>query len=338
MRSSTSSFERAVPPGRWGATWVVALVVAAVVVVRFELFVRARGYQPSIKDDEYAWTWERAKVSTSSPRTVAVLGSSRVLLGFSGAAFTETLPGWTYAQLGVLGSTPIGTLLDLARDPSFKGVAIVEVSEYAFYQISWTSQDKYVDAYQRRWREVGAMLERALATEVQSRVATLATRGIGTFGKWLENGEWPVPPHVVTYADRTRYADFSLVDVERQRQNRREQLESFEKTSRDPAPWLADAALIEPAIAQIQARGGQVVYLRMPTCAERWEADERMFPKARFWDVLARRTRAITIHFKDHPELARLQCPDISHLDGKDAPRFTRTVLAILRDRGVFAR
>ncbi len=338
MRSSTSSFERAVPPGRWGATWLVALVVAIAVIVRFELFVRARGYQPSVKDDEYAWSWERAKVSTSSPRTVAVLGSSRILLAFSPTAFRETLPGWTYAQLGVLASTPIATLWDLARDPSFRGIAIVDASEYAFYQSSWPSQAKYVDTYHRRWRAVGAMAERALATKVQSHIATLATRGISTFGKWLEHDEWPVPPHVVTHADRTRYADFSLVDVERQRQNRREQLESSDQTSRDPALWLADAMLIEPAIAQIQARGGQVVYLRMPTCAERWEADEHKFPKARFWDELARRTHAITIHFKDVPELARIECPDISHIDSKDGPHFTRTVLQVLRDRGVLAR
>jgi hypothetical protein len=74
----------------------------------------------------------------------------------------------------------------------------------------------------------------------------------------------------------------------------------------------------------------------MPTCDERWEADERMFPKALFWDQLAARTHAMAIHFKDYPTLASFPCPDTSHLDKRDAPAFTRGLLEILRQRGVF--
>jgi hypothetical protein len=76
----------------------------------------------------------------------------------------------------------------------------------------------------------------------------------------------------------------------------------------------------------------------MPTCDERWTSDETVFPKARFWDQLAARTRAISIHFKDYPELSKFACPDTSHIASKDAPEFTRGVLAILKARGVLDR
>jgi hypothetical protein len=63
-----------------------------------------------------------------------------------------------------------------------------------------------------------------------------------------------------------------------------------------------------------------------------------MTPKAQFWDVLATRTRAVTVHFKDYPELAKFPCPDTSHIASKDGPEFTHALLEILRARGVFDR
>ncbi len=335
MPSSTSSFERAVPAGRWGATWLVVVAVVAAIVVRYELFVRSRGYQPSVKDDEFAWAWQRARVSDDSPHTVALLGSSRIMLAFSPQGFAAELPGWRYVQLGVNGTTPIGALWDLARDPHFRGIAIVDAYESAFYRVSWVAQDRYIAAYHRRWRAVGAMAERALATEVQSHLAMLATRGVHTFGKLWRTGHWPNPPYVRTFPDRTRFADFSLTDVGRQRSGRVEAIKTFEATMGPPDQWLAEALAIEPAVAAIQARGGNVVYVRMPTCDERWAYDERHAPKAQYWDQLAARTKATTIHFKDDPILASFPCPDTSHIASKDGPAFTRRLLQVLRDRHV---
>lgn len=338
MHSSTSSFERAVPEGRWGATWLAAIAVVVVVVVAFELFVRAHGYRPSIKDDEYSWAWQRGRVSDGSHHTVAVLGTSRILLAFSGDTFAEALPRWRFVQLAIDGSAPIGPLRDLAADPDFRGIALVDVQERHFYRHDWSVADPYIETYHRRYRAVGAMLERRLATAVQSRVALLTTRGVHTFAKLFRSGTWPRPPYTVTHADRTQYADFSLADVARYRNARLQRIEGWNHSTADPESWLADALAVEPAVTAIQARGGNVVYVRMPTCDERWDFDEQTTPKALFWDRLAARTRAITIHFKDYPELARFECPDTSHLDSKDGPAFTRALLEILRARGVFAR
>jgi hypothetical protein len=48
-----------------------------------------------------------------------------------------------------------------------------------------------------------------------------------------------------------------------------------------------------------------------------------IFPKKDYWDAFAARTSALCIHFKDLPQLASFDCPDLSHLDRNDAPRFT---------------
>jgi hypothetical protein len=336
VRSSTSRFDRGVPRGNWGRIWLTVLVVVVAFAIRYERFLRSRGYHPSVKDDEYAWAWERGRVSDRNPTTVALVGSSRIMLDFSVQTFAETLPNSRYDQLGVNGTTPMATLLDLSRDPDFRGIAIVDVSERAFNRAAWHAQQDYVDTYHRRGREIGAMAERWLATQIQSRLALLSTRGVVILDGLWRNGAWPKPPYVTTHADRTRYADFTLTDLETKLTRRLAKIETWEDESPDRKEWLDNALAIEPAVSAIQARGGKVVYVRMPTCDELWDADERMFPKALFWDQLAARTHAVAIHFKDDAELASFQCPDTSHLDARDAPAFTRALLRILRARGVF--
>jgi hypothetical protein len=318
-------------------TWLVALALVGGTVIGLERFVRDRGYAPSIKDDDYSWAWQRAR-ATGSPHTVAVLGASRIQLAFSSQAFHEVLPGWRSVQLAVDGTQPVSTLRDLAGDPAFRGVVIVEMIEDGFVAANWNRQDAQVAAYHRRWRAPGAMAERWLATEVQSRLALVGAAGTRALGSLAGGHGWPAPPYVVTHGDRTQFADFALADLPALRRRQLARIGTPAPSDEAAArAWLDDALALEPFVTAIQARGGQVVYLRMPTCDERWAADELSTPKARFWDQLAGRTRAITIHFRDQPTLAGFACPDTSHLASKDGPPFTRALLEILISRGVIA-
>lgn len=325
---------RPVPAGPWGRTWVTALAIIVVSIAGLEWVARRHGYQPSVKDDEYAWAWQRMRVSDNSPHTVALVGTSRILLAFSSSAFRQMLPGYKPVQLAIDGTQPGGALIDLANDPAFRGVVIVDTLESGITPDDWHRVDSYVRAYHRRWRELGAMADRWLSTLVESHLALLSARGMSVLTHGLRS-----PPYVTTFADRTQHADYSRTNVAFHRQL---QLDRIRKVMALPPPtaqnadqWLHTALEMEPYIDRIQARGGRVVYVRMPVCDERWVADQRTVPKALFWDRLAARTHALTIHFADYPTLRDFACPDTSHLDSKDAPRFTRALLAILIQRGV---
>ncbi len=324
MPSSTSNFERGIPGGSWGKTWIAVIALVVPLVVALELGVRARGFEPSVTDDAHLWAWQRTRASDRSPSTVVLIGASRILLAFSPQAFTEELPGRRYVQLAIQGTSPVAALRDLALDPAFRGVVIADFAEYMLAFDPWSPWPEQLHAYHRRWRAPGAMAERWLATHVQSRLALLAVDGLRT-----------TPRYVTMAADRTRYADYRKTDVSELREVQEMRVGNLDLTEQDPRPWLVNALQHEMFVALIQARGGKVVYLRMPTCDARWAADEAMLPKAKFWDVLARHTRATTIHFRDHAELSGFACPDTSHLDSKDGPRFTRGLIAVLRARGV---
>ncbi len=330
MPSSTSS-SRVIPDIRWGATWLVALGIVVVAAISLELFVRGRGYQPSVKDDEYGWAWQRGRAD-GPPHVMAVLGASRIQLGFSAEAFHEVLPDWRAVQLAIDGTQPAGSLRDLAEDPEFRGIALVETTEDGFFAANRDRQDAPIAAFHRRWRAPGAMAERWLATEVQSHVALVSAGGLRTLASLAGGHGWPKPPYVVTHADRTQFADFALADLAAQRKRQIARIGT--PVEADADAWLADAMGEEPLIDAIVARGGKVVYLRMPTCDERWAADEIATPKAKFWDRLVARTHAIAVHFRDEPTLRDFPCPDMSHIASKDGPRFTRALLAILVARG----
>jgi len=326
---------RPVPGGRWGLVWLCTLAIVGGSVVGLERFVRGRGYVPSVKDDEYMWSLERARAADNSPRTMAILGASRILLAFSPHAFRETLPQWKYVQLAKQGSFPLAALRDLAFDSRFRGVALVDLAEGGFDTINAESQASLVATYHKGWRSFGQLAERVLETIVQARVALLSTSGLRTLGSLLQDGTFPAPFYTTTFADRTKYADYNLTDVERRRLKQLARIEAGGGGQADPDAWLAPALSLELHIALIQSRGGNVVFVRMPTCDERWERDETFYPKALFWDRFARITRAQTVHFQDVPALAHFECPDTSHIASKNGPAFTRGLLDVLRSRGV---
>jgi hypothetical protein len=197
-------------------------------------------------------------------------------------------------------------------------------------------QDDYIAAYHRRARAPGAMIERVLATAVQSRVALVSAAGMRALRSLWQGSGWPDPPYVVAFADRTKFADFALADAAALRELRIDRVPLTEPGDEAGAiAWLDEALAHEHAVTAIQARGGNVVYVRMPTCDERWRADETGRPKAMFWDRFAARTKAVAIHFRDVPALANLRCPDTSHIASSDGPLFTRMVIEILVARGV---
>jgi len=84
-------------------------------------------------------------------------------------------------------------------------------------------------------------------------------------------------------------------------------------------------------VATIHARGGEVVFVRLPSRGPFREAEAHAFPRQRFWDVLLERTGAAGVHFEDHAELQGMTIPEWSHVSARDTDRLTRGLISILR-------
>jgi hypothetical protein len=334
--SSTSSSERggirrAVPGGPWGLTWALALPLAAAALVQVEQFVRVRGYRPSVTDDEYLWTIERSKASSGDRRTIVLLGDSRMELDVATAELRGRLPGYRVIQLALEYTTPRAALADLAADDDFRGLVVVGVIEWVLgNDDERDTLERYVAAGHRRWRSPGAIAERWLATEAQSRLALLSATGRRTLERLISRHRWPPAIYLATQRDRSRLADYTLKNVDARRRQYEDRLRGVRLWKKSRAEWLRRAMRLEPYVDAIRARGGEVVFVRMPMSGPLERASDASFPRRTYWDRFARTTSARTIHYLDHPAMRGFNLPDDSHLDMRDAPRFTRGLVDAL--------
>ena len=84
---------------------------------------------------------------------------------------------------------------------------------------------------------------------------------------------------------------------------------------------------------RIRARGGQVIFVRMPTSEPLWTRQARAYPRADYWDRFAAASGSPTIHFADYPSLSCFECPDYSHLDASDAPAFSHALGRVVMEK-----
>jgi hypothetical protein len=85
--------------------------------------------------------------------------------------------------------------------------------------------------------------------------------------------------------------------------------------------------------ADIRARGGRVIFATFPESGYVKEIDDRLYPKAQFWDLFAAGVGTQTLDFQDNPVLRRFVCPDGSHLDYRQRTSFTDAMVNALNLR-----
>jgi hypothetical protein len=205
----------------------------------------------------------------------------------------------------------------------------------------WATQQPYVDHYHVK-HTINEKLNRSISTAIQRRFAMIHPhlRLDDVFMHLAKHRRLPPPYYMETYADRSRLADYTVVDLQAHRRFIIGRVEQSYTTSDLPtaSQWLEEAMEIEGCVQAIHARGGHVAFVRFPTSGEHLNCDERAFPKHRYWDRFAARTSAVCIHFLDLPELSDFECPDTSHIDRSDAPRFTLRLAKVLKDQGLLGR
>jgi hypothetical protein len=99
--------------------------------------------------------------------------------------------------------------------------------------------------------------------------------------------------------------------------------------------WDANLARTRLAVRQIRARGGRVIFHRLPSTGEVLRLETEKTPRALFWDRLLRETEAPGVYFEDHAELMGFSCPEWSHLSATDAEEYTRRFVGVLKARSL---
>lgn len=339
MRSSTFSFSES-PVGPWLRTWLLAAGLVMALVAGWECTLRSLGHRPTVVDDRALWAVQRDRVySRGGEKALVLLGDCRMQLDSVPQVLAERFPGHRVVQLAVEQTSPVATLRDLAADERFDGVVVCAFDARLLCEDLWDTQQPYVDYYHTKYT-LNEKLNRRLSAAFQQRLTILhpELRLDDIIVHLATTGHLPSPYYIETHADRSRLADYSGVDIAAHRQFTigRDHWLCAGRALPNSVKWLEDAMRLEPWVRAIQARGGDVIFMQFPTTGEHLRYDQYMFPKAEYWDAFAARIPASCIHFLDVPELADFTCPDLSHLDRTDAPRFTRELANVLANHALF--
>lgn len=354
MHSSTSNsdFVRVIPSVPWrGVVAAVALLTTAA-TIGWELHARAAGYRPTLNDTPDLWAEARASVK---PDSLVLIGTSRMLFDVDLDVLEKGL-GQRPTQLAIVGSSPFPILADLAADESFHGTVLLDVVPAMYLapggppvEASQKALRRYHTwNYAQRWgHQLGTVLERHVAFLKQEDL---------TLAKLLEKVPVPnradahlapaLPPYFYTLGRDRRarmYDEAAVVGSPLQQRVANGWLPLF---TMPPPPSFIPAPVFQQMIGQaiemrfketskliarIQARGGKVVFLRLPVSGPLVQREEQLAPRAATWDRLVRENGVPAIHFQEHSELSAFSCPEWSHLSAPDSVEFTRRLVPHLQ-------
>jgi hypothetical protein len=297
----------------------------------WEVVVQTRGLAGTAVDDTpELWIRERERAASLGDDAVILVGASRMQMGMdlrTMQAHTRRTP----VQLAVSASPFMPILAHLAADDRITGTVIVSFTMQDFLSVTTASvADRWVADYEdyraNRTRVLYQRLEDALRNAA---AAALLSLGKGARPQQIVFGDRA--GYLRTLPDRSQQADYRSVDREAAYRRRVALYLSGEQPRLREIPDLdRRLEVLETMIGRIRGRGGEVILVRFPSTRRIWQIDEIQYPKEVYWDELARRTNARTIHFAEHPTLSAFELPDGVHLDYRDTPKFTAALARLI--------
>ena len=325
----------------WLRIWITSVVLGLVLLGGWEGFWRLRGFVPKRNDEVGWWAQERAKVYAGGNRSVVLLGSSRMQLGFDTTVFAQRT-GIHPLQLAIDNDTGIDVLRDLATDPNFHGTVICELMEKYVGSIGnenaptqgteWVREYNASNAFSRfEWSA-----RSAIQTTFAFRLADLSLQNVAMN---LKRGELPSSDrfYIAINPDRSKQADYTRTDLDRLRAKHEAVARAeFAQLPRLTPAEFSDRAKPLAALAEaIERRGGRVIFLRFPSSGVIAQWEDGHFPRTGFWAPMIGERRLTAVHFAEHDTLKDFTCPDGTHLDQRDAARFTAALTEILLQKNL---
>lgn len=338
MPSSTSSSDPRAD-SRWRASFALAAVIVIACVGSWEIYCRAHGFVPSVSDDPELWALMRHRANTLGEDAVVLVGSSRMQMDIQRDAFADAT-GWQPAvQLAVVRGPSVPVLEHLAADPGFRGKVICEVNPVLFFTDT-PNIDHMLDPYFAAFREFsfGKQVEQRLSMWFQRHFVTrLPDLAFGELREAWKYGRLPLPSYnAVISEDRFRHGNYSkFLNLKRVNQQNARALDATAPNTLSPSRFAQRLRRIHASVEAIRARGGDVIFVHLPSAHHVIDFERRHWKRSEYWDKLALATNATSIHYEDFPELAGFVPPDGDHLGRAAANAFSTRLGTILVRKGL---
>jgi hypothetical protein len=346
-------FERPIPQIPWRGITVIVVLVVIAATCAWELYCRSIGYGPTLNDNEDLWTMTRQRVKAES---IVIIGDSRGWFDLDLDELQKGL-GKRPVQLAMGGGCAYPVLADLADDKSFHGTIICSFVPRLFFAPPGTPpMERGEKAVRRSHTQTPAQrASQYVAMPLEEHVAFLKQEEL-TLEDLLKRLPIPnrlgalVPPRLPPYfgtLDRERRArmieECARPGSELQKRIQQIWLPLF--TSPPPPSYIPKDVFMAKikeaiekrfhdtvaAVEKLRARGGKIVFVRLPVSGGLKALEDKTTPRSQTWDPLLQGTGAPGIYFEDFPELAGFNCPEWSHLSAGDSVEFSKRLVPHLR-------
>lgn len=338
MPSFTSSFDRA-PQAPWGRVYAFTMLLAFGLLLVIEVFWRSQGAFPDYVDDRGRWADVREAVGRDAgPNATALIGRSRIRLGFAMPVLETLQPGAKAYELAIDALGPVVTFERLVTQSKFAGVVIFSLRPIDLSAGNWDGQIEFNEFFETKWN-LNQKLNFIADDFLQGRLITRSPRyGIDrVINDVVLDGQLPPSPNYMRNLRwREADADYTLVDLGPNDDAPRKTAGIQPLSAEGRNQWLQQAEQFAQLARQLQARGGRLVLVRFPTAEFLWARDDAVYPKDEYWDYLVELTGATGIHFMDYPQLQQFRLPDGRHLDQRDKGTFTAFLIEKMQRQGVF--
>ena len=358
MPSSTSSFKtydlkRIHPKHNWVALALLTALFSAVLIAGWEFHLRSGQYAPTLNDTKDLWASRRAIIDEEPNRTV-LIGSSRMLFDLDMDVYEREI-GDRPLQLATVGTNPGLYLEDLANHAKYSGTVIVGVVPGLFFAPGGPpvkSPKEHLERF-KNWSPTQKFSHR-VSLIIEKWFAFLNQSDL-TLNKLLLNLKLPnregvktapeLPPYFYEVDEERQggMTEFAANDIALQKRIQQIWIPLFTPPPPPKGQTMAQAkanflksveATLEKTkknVEKIRAKGGQVIFVRLPSTEKLREMENKFTPRKGFWDRILAGDRASGIHFEDYVELKGFKCPEWSHLSREDATEFTKRLMPILK-------
>ena len=328
------------------ALFTMVIVVGFIVV--WEIYLRNKGVDNAFDEGSALWAYHRAKVYQPKEEATTFIGSSRIKFDLDIPAWEEHT-GEQAIQLAFPGSSPLLQLYHLADDPDFKGKLVIDVTEILFFSESDNANERpskaitYYDEITPAQR-VSFAINRHLESSF-----VFLDKDHYSINALLDKLEFKSRPGVFMFPifpsqfGRSKFSrqeymtDEFVTDTNLQQQVK--DIWKFLGSRRDKPPITGaplDSLLetVKVACDKIEARGGEIIFVRTPSSGPFWAGEQKGYPREKYWDKLLAHIGQPGIHFMDDPATDHYVCPEFSHLSPEDAIDYTKHFIRNLKDLG----
>jgi hypothetical protein len=353
MPSSTSNsnvYYRDIPDRPWNKIVWFALVLLILGIASWEMLARKMHHTPGTYQGlGYMWTEERQKLDQANHDVRVVLAGSSRILWAADLDILEQGLGSRPIQMALPGTSPALIVEDIVNNTDYDGLIIVGATPFLFNRLDGgfmggVVMDLYENMSPSKWS--GDQLHRFL-----SDYFAFLDNAFDLFGllerytnfedrpdaKDLKSGDWKLG---------NMYDDIQTdmwAPVEQEGSFDNQQILNFWNPGLDKEPKTAEemAELAEktleffaPLVAKLQARGGDMIFIRMPSRGRYLERDIETNHRQLLWEPMAKGFGATAFNTFDYPELStELEIPEWSHLSRKSQDDWSRDVVPIMAEQ-----